>query len=141
MDSYTAVTQLVDYIKSDVSITRALKDSTYAARGAARAAVHEARIGEIASNLRLEDGERLDVYNVGSLLKSSLVDSTTFVVEAVTSAQTLYDKLQPDRPGSWINCGGALEAGARLSALDASVLVDASRYEGYSTCLWDQSHG
>ncbi|KFZ22934.1 hypothetical protein V502_02570 [Pseudogymnoascus sp. VKM F-4520 (FW-2644)] len=69
---YTAVTQLVDYIKSDVSITSALKDPKNAARGAARVAVHEARVGEIASKPRLEDGERLD----------------------------------PDRPGSWINCGG-----------------------------------
>lgn len=106
MDSYTAVTQLVGYIKSDVSITSELKDPKYAARGAARSAVHDARVENISSQPRLGDGERLDAHSVGSLLKSSLADSTTFVIEAVTLAQTLYDQLQPDRPGSWINCGG-----------------------------------
>jgi hypothetical protein len=79
VDSYTALTQLVDYIKSDISITTELKGPRYEARGA---------------------------HNVGSLLKTSLADSTTFVVEAVTLAQTLYDQIQPDRSGSWINCGG-----------------------------------
>ncbi|KFY94280.1 hypothetical protein V500_03361 [Pseudogymnoascus sp. VKM F-4518 (FW-2643)] len=83
VDSYTAVTQLVDYIKSDVSITSALKDSKYATRGAARVAVHEARVGEIVSIPRLEDGERLDPLKI---IARGLDDS--------------------DRPRSWINCGG-----------------------------------
>ncbi|KAI0486737.1 thiamine pyrophosphate enzyme [Xylaria cf. heliscus] len=106
VDNYTALTQLVDYMKSDNSITHTLQDPKYAARGAARAAVHESRLAEIASQVRLGDEDRLDAHNVGSLLKTSLPDSTTFVIEAVTSAQTLSDQLQPDRPGSWINCGG-----------------------------------
>ncbi|KFY39203.1 hypothetical protein V495_06083 [Pseudogymnoascus sp. VKM F-4514 (FW-929)] len=106
VDSYTALAQLVNHIKSDTSITSALKDPKYAARGEARAAVHKARVEEIASKPRLGDGERLDIHNIGSLLKTSLAEPTTFVIEAVTSAQTLYDQLQPDRPGSWINCGG-----------------------------------
>ncbi|KFY07413.1 hypothetical protein V492_07166 [Pseudogymnoascus sp. VKM F-4246] len=106
VDSYTAVTQLADHIKSNASITEALKDPKYVARGAARAAVQKARAEEIASQVSLGDGEKLDAHNVGSILKTSLPDSTTFVVEAVTSAQTLHDQLQPDRPGSWINCGG-----------------------------------
>ncbi|KFY92859.1 hypothetical protein V498_04736 [Pseudogymnoascus sp. VKM F-4517 (FW-2822)] len=91
VDSYTAVNQLFDYIKRDSSIISALKDPKYAARGAARAAVHGARVEKIASQLRLDDKDQLDAHNIGNLLKTSLADSTTFVVEAVTSAQTLYD--------------------------------------------------
>lgn len=106
VDSYTAVKQLVDYIKRGSSIISALKDPKYAVRGAARAAVHGARVENIASQLRLDDKDQLDAHNVGNLLKTALADSTTFVVEAVTSSQTLYDQLQPNRPGTWINCGG-----------------------------------
>lgn len=67
--------------------------------------MHEERVKKIASQSCLGDEERLDAHNVGSLLKTMLADST-FVVEAVTLAQILYDQIQPDRPGSWINCGG-----------------------------------
>ncbi|KAI1110546.1 thiamine pyrophosphate enzyme [Nemania sp. NC0429] len=105
-DSYTALTQLVDHIKRDSVIASALKDPKYKARGVARAEVHATRLAEIASLPRLGDGDRLDGHNIGSLMKNSLLDSTTFVVEAVTTAQILSDQIQPDRPGSWINCGG-----------------------------------
>ncbi|TRX90566.1 hypothetical protein FHL15_008539 [Xylaria flabelliformis] len=105
-DCYTALTQLVNHIKSNDSLTSALQSPTYAARKEARTLVHKERLAEIASQVRLGNEDRLDINNIGSLLKTTLPDSTTFVVEAVTSAQTLFDQLQPDRPGSWINCGG-----------------------------------
>ncbi|KFY83546.1 hypothetical protein V498_07990, partial [Pseudogymnoascus sp. VKM F-4517 (FW-2822)] len=154
VDSYTAVKQLVDYIKRDSSIISARKDPKYAARGAARAAVHGARVEKIASQLRLDDKDQLDAHNIGNLLKTSLADSTTFVsttfvIEAVTSAQTLYDKLQPNRPGSWINCGGTgigwsngavlgvkmaglcqvVGDGSFMCAAPSSALLVASKYE------------
>ncbi|KAI0190683.1 thiamine pyrophosphate enzyme [Xylaria flabelliformis] len=106
VDCYTALTQLLNHIKSDDTLTSALQNPTYAARKEARTLVHKERLAEIASQVRLGNEDRLDINNIGSLLKTTLPDSATFVVEAVTSAQTLYDQLQPDRPGSWINCGG-----------------------------------
>ncbi|KAI1347558.1 putative thiamine pyrophosphate enzyme [Xylaria sp. FL0043] len=105
-DSYTALTQLINHIKSDRSINRVLQHPKFATRRTARASAHENRLAEIASHVRLGDEDQLDAHNIGSLLKISLPSSTTFVVEAVTSAQILSDQLQPDRPGSWINCGG-----------------------------------
>ncbi|KAF8190421.1 thiamine diphosphate-binding protein [Mycena galopus ATCC 62051] len=63
------------------------------------------RLAEIASRPRLGEEEALDGNNIGSLLKTSLPDSTTFAIEAVTASQLLHDQLQPSRPGSWINCG------------------------------------
>ncbi|KAI1416892.1 putative thiamine pyrophosphate enzyme [Hypoxylon sp. FL1857] len=105
-ESYTALTQLVNHIKNDALLTKTLQDPKYAARGEARAEAHKARLANIASQTRLGDEDALDAHNIGSLLKASLPDSTTFVVEAVTGAQILHDQLQPSRPGSWINCGG-----------------------------------
>ncbi|OBT98574.1 hypothetical protein VE01_03561 [Pseudogymnoascus verrucosus] len=136
VDSYTAVTQLVDYIKSDVSITTSLKDPKYEARGVVRAAVHKARVEKIVSQPRLDDGDGLDIHNVGSLLKTSVADSTTFVVGAVTLAKELYNQLQRDRPGSWINCGGTgigWSNGAMLGVKMA--LADLERDEPHRSSL------
>ncbi|KAF3059598.1 Acetolactate synthase-like protein [Daldinia childiae] len=105
-DSFTVLKQLVDHIKNDSSLTATLRDPKYAARGEARIEAHKARLASIASQPRLGDQETLNGHNIGSLLKSSLPDSTTYVVEAVTAGQLLYDQVQPSRPGSWINCGG-----------------------------------
>lgn len=105
-DSFTALMQLVDHLKSDATLTAALRDPKYSSRRNARADVHKARLAHIAAQPRLDAGEMLDVHNVSSILKSSLPDSTTFVVEAVTASMILHDHLQPSRPGSWINCGG-----------------------------------
>ncbi|KAJ3571554.1 hypothetical protein NPX13_g5332 [Xylaria arbuscula] len=105
-DCHTALTQLLDYIKNSDSLTTTLKDKKYAARKTARELAHKNRLAEIASRLHLDDGDQLDAHNVGNLLRTTLPGSTTFVVEAVTSAQAINDQLQPDQPGSWINCGG-----------------------------------
>jgi thiamine pyrophosphate-dependent acetolactate synthase large subunit-like protein len=56
VDSYTAVAQLVDYIKSDASITTALKNPKYEARSVVRVVVQQARVEKIASQPRLYDG-------------------------------------------------------------------------------------
>ncbi|RYC65028.1 hypothetical protein CHU98_g1212 [Xylaria longipes] len=97
---------LVSHLKSNDSLIATLQHPRFAARKAARALVHKERLAEIASQLRLDDEDQLNANNIGNLLKTTLPDSATFVIEAVTSAQTLFDQLQPDRPGSWINCGG-----------------------------------
>lgn len=105
-ESYTALTQLVKHIEGDAVLTTTLGDGAYAARHDARSRVHRARLASIASRPRLGADEALDADNIGSLLKTCLPDSTTFVVEAVTAGQLLFEQLQPSRPGSWINCGG-----------------------------------
>ena len=105
-ESFTALGQLVEYIRSDGLLAETLCDPRYAARGDARAAVHRTRLASIASKARLDDHESLDAHNIGCLLRTTLPESTTYVIEAVTAAQILHDQLRPDRPGSWINCGG-----------------------------------
>lgn len=105
-DSYTALNQIIAHIESDSSLISALRDLKYKDRGAAQAETHKARLAQIASSAELGNREALDAHNVGHLLKASLPDPTTFVVEAVTASHAMSDQIQPDRPGSWINCGG-----------------------------------
>ncbi|KAI1424864.1 thiamine pyrophosphate enzyme [Xylaria sp. FL1777] len=88
----------------DYLLTTMLQDPKFAPRRATRTVLHKKRMAEIASQLKLDDEDQLDAHNVGNILKTSLPESATFVVEAVTSAQALFSQLQPDRPGSWINC-------------------------------------
>ncbi|KAH7089850.1 thiamine pyrophosphate enzyme [Paraphoma chrysanthemicola] len=104
-DSFTALGQLVKYIKNDQSLIESLKDVKYEARMQRRIEAHRARIAGIKSEARIGNNEALNGQNVGSLLRSELPDTSTFVVEAVTNSQIMHDQLQPSRPGSWINCG------------------------------------
>ncbi|KAI0197921.1 thiamine pyrophosphate enzyme [Astrocystis sublimbata] len=104
-DSFTAVSQLVDGIKNSKQLSTLLQDPKYAARRDARSKVHSATLADMTTQVRHGEGDFLNVHTIGHMLKTHLADST-FVVEAITSAQTLSDQLQCSRPGSWINCGG-----------------------------------
>ncbi|KAJ4289868.1 hypothetical protein N0V90_011201 [Kalmusia sp. IMI 367209] len=106
VDSFTALNQLLGHIKSSASLRKALEDPKFAARGKARAKAHQLRLANINAQRNLDDAAALDADNIGHLLKTALPESTTFVIEAVTAAQTLHDQIQPRRPESWINCGG-----------------------------------
>ncbi|KAI1799075.1 thiamine pyrophosphate enzyme [Daldinia bambusicola] len=129
-ESFTALTQLVNHIKSDSGLTKTLQDPKYAARGEARAEAHKTRLASIASQPRLDDQEPLNGHNIGSLLKSALPDSTTYVVEAVTAGQLLYDQVQPSRPGSWINCGGTGIGWSNGAALGVKMALEDLEKEG-----------
>lgn len=104
-ESFTALTQLVTHIQSDASLTSILQTPKYAARREARAEAHRTRLAKVAAQARLGAQEKLDPHNLGSVLRSTLPSSTTYVLEAITAAQELHDQLRPSRPGSWINCG------------------------------------
>ncbi|KAI0472533.1 thiamine pyrophosphate enzyme [Xylariaceae sp. FL0804] len=104
-DSFTVLTQMVDYIKSDPVLSQSVLASKFDARREARASLHKARLADIAALPRVGNQETLDAHNIGSLMRTLLPASTTYVVEAVTASQILSDQIQPSRPGSWINCG------------------------------------
>lgn len=123
-DSFTALKQLVGHIKGSSRLVETLQDPKYAARGEARAKAHQARIANIEALPKINDESALDANNIGRLLRSYLPDSTTFVVEAVTAAQSLHDQLQPSRPGSWINCGGTGIGWSNGAALGIKMALD-----------------
>jgi thiamine pyrophosphate-dependent acetolactate synthase large subunit-like protein len=105
-DTFNALNQLVEHVGKSASLRKALQDPKYASRLQAREETYQRRIARIDSLQNLEDACVLEANNIGHLLRNNLPLSTTFVIEAVTAAQTLHDQLRPSRPGSWINCGG-----------------------------------
>ncbi|KAJ7091422.1 thiamine pyrophosphate enzyme [Mycena belliarum] len=123
-DSFTALKQLVGHIKSSSRLLETLQDPKYAARGEARVKAHRARIADIEALPKMNDDSALDANNIGRLLRTHLSESTTFVIEAVTAAQSLHDQLQPSRPGSWINCGGTGIGWSNGAALGIKMALD-----------------
>jgi thiamine pyrophosphate-dependent acetolactate synthase large subunit-like protein len=106
-EAFTALTQVTGHIRDNSSIATLLQDSKYNARREARKKAHQSRLANIAAQARLGAEDGLDPHNIGNLLKSCLPSSTVYVLEAITAAQELHDQLQPSRPGTWLNCGGA----------------------------------
>jgi thiamine pyrophosphate-dependent acetolactate synthase large subunit-like protein len=104
-DCYEALAQIVELIRQDTSIQKTLQDSKYTARLNRLREAHHARLNKIAALPLLSDDASLDAHNIGSLLKTSLPDSTTFVIEVSSNGKALSSQLQCDRPGSWINSG------------------------------------
>lgn len=134
-ESFTALTQLVDHIKHDAALATILQDPKYSMRREARAESHRALLASIAAQPRLGGQETLDAHNIGSILKASLPDSTTFVVEAVTASQILHDQLQPSRPGSWINCGGTGIGWSNGAAMGVKMALTDLEKEGHKPSL------
>lgn len=122
-DSYIALTQHLKHIDTDV-YRQALQHPIYASRWTKLVESHRARLEDIAKLPRLEDDAPLNVHNIGRLLRDRLPKDTTFVIEAVTNAQTLSDQLQPSRPGSWINCGGTGIGWSNGAALGVKMALD-----------------
>ncbi|KAH8716995.1 thiamine pyrophosphate enzyme, N-terminal TPP binding domain-containing protein [Phaeosphaeriaceae sp. PMI808] len=135
-DGFTALTQLVDFIKGDQKSIAILQNPIYIARGRKQAQAHKARFAIIQAQTQgcLDDSEKLNGNNVGSLLRAKLPEPTTFVVEAVTNSQIMHDQLQPSRPGGWINCGATgigwsngAALGVRMALQDQEVDAIAKR--------------
>ncbi|CAG8978547.1 hypothetical protein HYALB_00012421 [Hymenoscyphus albidus] len=102
-DSYEALAQIIEYIRQNASVQETLQDPKYTARLERLQEGHQSRLDKYSALALLSDGEPLTAHNVGSLLKTSLPTSTTFVVEVASSSKPLSNQLQCDRPGSWIN--------------------------------------
>jgi thiamine pyrophosphate-dependent acetolactate synthase large subunit-like protein len=122
-DCYTALGQLITRL-STPSLQETLKGESYQLRRKALVKAHKERLHDIAKRCRLGDDESLDAHNIGFVLKNTLPTSTVFVVEAVTCAQFLYDQLQPERPGSWINCGATGIGWSNGAALGVKMALD-----------------
>ena len=124
VNSFIALNQLVNHIQSNSALKTILQEPQVTKRRDEQIAQHQARLDEIASRAVLVKNQPLDADNIGSLLKSCLPESTTFVVEAVTASHALHDQIQPSRPGSWINCGGTGIGWSNGAALGVKLAID-----------------
>jgi len=129
-DSYTALRQLVEFLKTTPSVQMGLQDPRFASRRKMQKRAHLERLAAIEAQVDFAEDATLNPSNIGRLLKLTLPETTDFVVEAVTAAQTLHDQLQPSRPGSWINCGGTGIGWSNGAALGVKMALQDSEITG-----------
>lgn len=79
-DSFTALTQLVKYIKSDSSLLEKVRESKYIARGKEQSQKHRSRLAQIHGQINADPVMPLNAHNIGSLLRKVLPSETDFVV-------------------------------------------------------------
>jgi thiamine pyrophosphate-dependent acetolactate synthase large subunit-like protein len=122
-ECYTALKQLVQHITTS-PLSETLQRPSYLERKKVLVDAHRQRLADITARCHLGDEQPLDASNIGHLLKKTLPDTTIFVVEAVTYAQLISDQLQPDRAGSWINCGATGIGWSNGAALGVKMATD-----------------
>jgi thiamine pyrophosphate-dependent acetolactate synthase large subunit-like protein len=105
-DSYTALNQMNQYLATAPVLQEALQAVASQNRREMLLIMHAAKL-ETLSKLAVPSDDCLDIHQVGSIIKAAVPDDAVFVVEAATCAMPLSDQLQVQKPGSWINCGGA----------------------------------
>ncbi|KAF4615877.1 hypothetical protein G7Y89_g15238 [Cudoniella acicularis] len=106
-DSYTALTQLNQYLTATPALQETLQDPTYKSRWETLLRKNAVKLESLSALAALPSDGSLDIHHVGFAIKTSVPEDTVFVVEAATCVMPLSDQLQVKKPGSWINCGGA----------------------------------
>ncbi|TGO35797.1 hypothetical protein BHYA_0146g00220 [Botrytis hyacinthi] len=102
-DSYTALTQINQYLTTSELAKEKLADEESAKRHKVVAKKYQERMESITKLATPPSDGSLDIHYVGVALKSAAPRDTVFVVEAETCAMLLSDQLQIEIPGSWIN--------------------------------------
>lgn len=105
-DSLLAVDQLTEHIKTSEP-TRALVSGAEAtARAEALRESHARRLQEIDAKAKPSGDGQFGTGYLCKKLKELCPKETIWSIEAVTNTAFVHDNLQPEDPGSWINCGG-----------------------------------
>ncbi|KAI1631565.1 thiamine pyrophosphate enzyme, N-terminal TPP binding domain-containing protein [Biscogniauxia mediterranea] len=103
-DALTAVEQITSDSKA---LAAGVVDAAAAAkRWAALEASYKERLGAIASRTAPAADGSFGTGHLCQALRSLCPQDAIWAIEAVTNTGFVHDNLQPELPGSWINCGG-----------------------------------
>lgn len=102
-DALVSVEQITADAKSQVS---SLDNAVVAKKWEALQAAHKERLDTIASKATPAEDGTFGTGHLCKTLRSLCPQDTIWAIEAVTNTGFVHDNLQPELPGSWINCGG-----------------------------------
>ncbi|KAK8019112.1 thiamine pyrophosphate enzyme [Apiospora arundinis] len=102
-DALTSVEQVTTHLKT--SLSSQLNSDAFSKSWDALVAAHKAKLDDIAARTKPTD--------------------TLWAVEAVTNTAFVHDNLQPETPGSWLNCGGGGLGWSGGAALGIKLASDA----------------
>lgn len=124
-DSLIATEQITEYLQTNEAAKTTLARTEVATRWEALQADHRQRLTDIEAKTKpAEDGQ----FGTGYLsrkLKELCPEDTIYAIEAVTNTVFVHDNLQPEAPGSWINCGGGGLGWSGGGALGIKLATDA----------------
>ena len=103
-DAYTALSQLNDYLKSNLA--EKLSSNLFSDRWTALQAEHKKRLEDIATLAKVDEKGHYGAPYLTQQLKKLCPADTIWAIEAVTNTAFVADQLQATLPGSWLNCGG-----------------------------------
>jgi thiamine pyrophosphate-dependent acetolactate synthase large subunit-like protein len=103
-DSFTAILQLVNYIKGNDTFSEKL--SSYSQRGEALVEDHRKHLAKICSLAIPETNNTFGASFVTATIRRLAPKDTIWAIEAVTNTALIADQIQATLPGSWIHCGG-----------------------------------
>ncbi|KAI9672467.1 MAG: hypothetical protein M1817_003233 [Caeruleum heppii] len=137
-DSCTAIRQLYEHLRSSDSLMEEIYAPHFSSRWETLQKAYHQRLSSLrALAVPHPDGISITTSHLTSLLRSQLPKDTIFALEAVTNTVLVADQLRPERPGSWINCGGGglgWSGGAPLGIKLASMCEDAKEGKGNFVC-------
>lgn len=122
-DVLTSLEQITDHIKTE----GASKVDAAAAEKAWEGLVasHKSRLDDIAARAAPTSKDTFGTGHLCRQLREHCPQDTIWAIEAVTNTAFVHDNLQPELPGSWINCGGGGLGWSGGGALGIKLATDA----------------
>ncbi|KAL1852388.1 hypothetical protein Daus18300_012221 [Diaporthe australafricana] len=105
-DSLLSVGQITEYLKTNEGTKALVSNAEAKARGEALQKSHAQRLQDIEARTKPADDGGFGTGHLCRRLKELCPEDTIWAIEAVTNTAFVHDNLQPEAPGSWINCGG-----------------------------------
>ncbi|KAK8115335.1 Thiamine pyrophosphate enzyme [Apiospora kogelbergensis] len=103
-DALTSVEQVTAHLKT--AHREQISSDTFSKAWDALVASHKQRLEDIAARAQPTADGAFGTGHLCRTLKSLAPADTLWAIEAVTNTGFVHENLQPDRPGSWLNCGG-----------------------------------
>lgn len=122
-DALLSVEQITQHVKSDLSskVDTATAEKAWEAVTAA----HKSRLEAIAEKAKPTSEDTFGTGYLCRTLRETCPKDTIWAVEAVTNTGFVHDNIQPELPGSWINCGGGGLGWSGGGALGIKLATDA----------------
>lgn len=126
-DSVLATQQIIEYLKTsaDDATKAKLTGAEVDARWAALQKSHKQRLADIEARTKPADNGEFGTGYLSKRLRALCPEDTIWAIEAVTNTAFVHDNLQPEAPGSWINCGGGGLGWSGGGALGIKLATDA----------------
>lgn len=105
-DSLLSVDQITQHLKTSEGLKARISGAEASARAEALKESHAQRLREIEAKAQPGGDGQFGTGYLCRRLRDLCPRDTIWAIEAVTNTAFVHDNVQPEEPGSWINCGG-----------------------------------